>query len=417
MRKLRVFIRTYGCTLNQSDSEAMAGVLLADGMAVVDEERDADVVVLNTCTVKGATEQKTMHEIGRLRKLGKRIVVAGCIPSADLALVRRHAPDAPAVGTRALARIADAVRAADAGKKSEYFSDEERKLELPRARGRVIARVPVAEGCVGACAFCATRIARGKLHSYSEEEIVAEVKKCVKRGCVEIQLTAQDMGAYGLDIGTDLASLLEKVAKIPGEFRVRVGMMNPGLVKRILPSLLKAFRPRKIYKFAHLPVQSGNDAVLKSMKRGYSVREFKSIAKAFRKEFPGITIATDIIVGYPTETRKAFLDTMRLAREMKFEVANISKFTPRPGTEGAKLKPLPNLEVKRRSEEISALCRKISLARNRKLVGKELALLASGQGKARTDEYKLVHIEGKEGRFVRARITRAFPRCLAGERV
>lgn len=418
MTRIAVLIKTYGCTLNQSDSEAMAGVLLANGMKLAKKEEEADAVVLNTCTVKGATEQKTIYEIGRLLRTGKRIVVAGCLPAADLKLVRKHAPKAPIVGTRSLTHIAEAVRAAVKGKKVEFFDEDEEKLKLPRVRGSIIAKIPVAEGCVGACAFCATKIARGRLKSYPEELIVSEVEQCVKKGCKEIQLTAQDMGAYGLDRKTNLALLLGKVAEAKGEFRVRVGMMNPEHVKKILPGLLKAYRSQKIYKFAHIPVQSGNDAVLHSMRRRYSVADFRKVARAFRKAFPEVTLATDIIVGYPTETKKAFEDTLKLLKEMKFDVVNVSKFTPRPKTEAAELKQLPNQEVKRRSTETAALCRKISLEKNRKLIGRTFRVLITEEQKkgfsGRTDGYRQIALKGRQalGHFVTIRAGNALHSCI-----
>ncbi len=393
---------------------------MADGMKLASGPDKADAIILNTCTVKGATEQKIMHEIRRLVAARKKLVIAGCIPEADLGLIRKYAPRAPIVGTRSLTHVAEAVKAAMRGRRIEFFDKEEEKLGLPRLRGSIIAKVPIAEGCLGACSFCATKIARGALRSYPEDAIVAEVGKCVKKGCKEIQLTAQDTGAYGKENGTNLARLLHRIDAIPGDFRVRVGMMNPEHALSMLPDLLAAFRSPKIYKFIHIPVQSGNDAVLKDMRRNYSVKDFEKVMRAFRKEFPEITVATDIIVGYPTESAAAFEDTLRLLGKIRFDIVNVSKFTPRPFTHAAKLKQLPNSEVKRRSEITSALCRKISLEKNGKMIGKPFRVLVTERQKkgfsGRTDSYKQVALgSAKPGGSVAVKITGAAPGYLLSQ--
>lgn len=419
MQRARVFIKTYGCTMNQSDSEVMAGIILASGMKLAPDENAADVLILNTCTVKGATEQKIIHKVKELLSAKKKIVLAGCLPEADLALIRKYAPRVPIVGTRSLTHIADAVRAALEGKTVEFFNKREEKLELPRLRGSVIAKIPIAEGCVSACSFCATKLARGNLRSYPEEAIISEVGMCVKKGCKEIQLTAQDTGAYGLDSGTNIARLLHKISELPGDFRVRVGMMNPEHALKMLPGLIDSFRSPKIYKFTHIPVQSGNDKVLKDMRRRYAVKDFLALIRALRKKFPELTLATDIIVGYPTETEEAFEDTLRLLRKLRFDIVNVSKFTPRPHTPAAKLRPLPSGEVKCRSEIASALCRRITLEKNKKLVGKTFrVLITERQAKGfsgRTDSYRQVAMKkGVPGAFVEARIAGATNSYLFG---
>jgi len=417
----RVFIRTYGCTFNQSDSDAIAGILTSAGFAIVDSEENADVILLNTCTVKGATEQKTIDKIKRLVSAKKRLVIAGCLPEANKSLVRNYAPNSPLLGTRSLSHAADAVRAALANKPAEFFTETEDKFSLPRTHGNVIARIPLAEGCLGACTYCQTKLARGSLHSYPLESILSEVRQCVRKGCKEIQLTAQDTGAYGVDIKANLAELLVELAAIPGDFRLRVGMLNPEHAKRILPQLLKAYSSPKLYKFAHIPVQCGSDKVLKSMRRSYKLKDFLFVIKAFRKKFPQLTLATDIIVGYPTETKADFDATLKLLKQVKFDIVNVSKFTPRPFTPAAKLKQLPNQEVKRRSEEASALCRKISLEKNLKLIGKTFRVLITEQQpkgfSGRTDEYRQVAMKkAKVGEFITAKITGATGSYLAASK-
>ena len=365
MQKPRVFIETYGCTFNQSDSDAIAGILALEGFTLVKCEEDADVILLNTCTVKGATEQKILYKLKRLVGARKRIVVAGCLPEANSNLVKKYAPAAPLLGTNALSHAPEAVQAAFEGRHVEFLGGKGERLSLPRFHAGAIARIPIADGCLGACTYCQTKLARGNLHSYPIECVVHEVQRCVELGCKEILLTAQDTGAYGLDIKTNLVELLQAVIEIPGDFKVRVGMMNPEHALRMLPGLLSVYESEKIRKFLHIPVQSGSDKVLRDMRRKYAVKDFLKIVKAFRRRFPSIRIATDIIVGYPTETEEDFKKTLNLLEKARFNVVNLSKFTPRPFTQAARLRQLPNQEVKRRSREAAEACRKISLERAR----------------------------------------------------
>ncbi len=426
----RVFLRTYGCTLNQADSDMIKGVLAKGGARFVDSEDEADVVVLNTCGVKSATENRIIEKLRTLGKKNKKIVVAGCIPSANLAIVERFAPRASVVGTGSVGRIFDAVKAAREGKKVVLLDGAgvKEKTRLPKTRDGVIARVPIAEGCVGVCTFCQTRLARGKLRSYDEEYLACEIERCVKNGFKEIQLTAQDTGAYGKETKgkkTNLASLLRRVCDVDGEFRVRVGMINPEHARAMLSGLVDAFRSGKIYKFLHVPVQSGSDRVLRDMRRPYTVKDFRRVVSGFRRAFPEITLATDVIVGYPSESERDFRASLKLISGIKPDVVNVSKFCPRPKTPASLLKLLPNGVVKTRSERMSALCRKLALGRNKRLAGKKYAVLITekerGRGaKGRNDAYKQVVLLGGRiglGSFVGARVVGATACCLIGERV
>ena len=396
-----VFIRTYGCTYNHADSDTLAGVLAAAGYRIAEREEDAGVIVINTCTVKGATEQKTLEKIKSLVASKTPFVICGCLSEANPALVRKYAPAAPFVGTRSLSRIPIAIEAALARAPSDSLAAcDENKFSLPRVHGSVFARIPLAEGCLGACAYCQTKRARGALKSYPPGDIVREVERCVQNGSREIQLTAQDTGAYGFDIKTDLPSLINRISAIEGEFRVRVGMINPEHALRLLPELLDAYDSEKVYKFLHIPVQSGSDRVLRDMRRNYTIDDALNVIRAFRKRFPDSTIATDIIVGYPTETEADFHRTLALLKKAKFEVVNVSKFTPRPFTPAAQLTQLPNQLMKRRSRETAVLCKSISLEANEKLIGRKFRVLVTEQQRkgfsGRTDAYRQVALAGQQ---------------------
>ncbi|MGC8850139.1 MAG: radical SAM protein, partial [Candidatus Bathyarchaeia archaeon] len=184
----------------------------------------------------------------------------------------------------------------------------------------------------GYCSYCCTRFARGRLHSYPSTMILKEVSRAVKEGVVEIRLSSQDLGAYGLDIGTDLIGLLGEVEKIPGEFKVRLGMLNPQHAIRMIEGLVDALRHPKFFKFIHVPVQSGSDRILRDMKRPYSRAEFKELVEKLRRLVADVTIATDVIVGFPTETDEDFKDTLSLIQETAPDIVHVSKYHHRPRT-------------------------------------------------------------------------------------
>lgn len=396
----------------------MRGVLQSKGVNIVEEEEKADVIILNTCCVKTPTEQRILHHINNVKE--KKLVIAGCLPSANKKIIEKFAPMASLVGVRSIGYIYDAVYSAFNNKKSIFFTPQE-KSNLPVVKNGLIARVPIAEGCLGECTFCQTKLARGKLWSYEERKILDEVKFYIEKGFKEIRLTAQDTGVYGLDKGTKLPQLLKKIGNIRGDFRVRVGMMNPNSAYKILSELIEAYKDEKIYKFLHIPIQSGDDNVLRDMGREGGTKEFVEIIEKFRKNFPESVIATDIIVGFPSESERAFLNSMELIKEIQPDIVNISKFGARPKTPAYKLKPLPPSIIKQRSIKMSKLCREIGLEKNRRLIGKKFpVLLLERSGISmigRANSYKSVIIKGDGislGRFINVEIASATPYYLKG---
>ena len=287
-------------------------------------------------------------------------------------------------------------------------SREKARNEYPKIRyeNSSIAIIPIAEGCLGRCSYCATRLARGSLRSFPQKTIVSEVSEAIAQGYREIQLTAQDTGAYGYDGRDDrLPQLLHKIVNLDGDFRVRVGMMNPAFALKILDELVEIYKNRKIYKFLHLPVQSGDNTVLKHMRRGYSVEDFREIVKTFRDNFRRFSISTDIIAGYPVEDSASFGETMGLIEEIKPEIINITRFSPREGTEAAELEGLHDYIKKERSRRLSELMKKIGYEKNKRFIGKRLKVLITKPGKnntllARSGFYTQVVVrEGKIGEF------------------
>ncbi|MEG9194642.1 MAG: tRNA (N(6)-L-threonylcarbamoyladenosine(37)-C(2))-methylthiotransferase [Candidatus Methanoglobus sp.] len=401
---MRVAIETYGCTMNQADSDIIRAYLSEN--FTISSIEDADVVVINSCGVIDFTERKIIRRILELKNAGKRVVLAGC-----LTRISKQALELAdsAISPDNLDKVVDAVRSAfDGGVHFLEWSNADKScLQKLRNEG-AIAIVSISEGCLGHCSFCATKFARGKLRSFSLSGILQEVENAVKLGFREIQLTSQDTGCYGLDKGDFmLPKLLEEINLIDGDFRVRVGMMNPQHAKAQLDRLLNAFGSEKIYKFLHIPVQSGDNKVLEDMRRDHTVEDFLEVVDAFRSNFE-ITLATDIIVGFPTETEESFWKTYDLVQEVKPDIVNITRFSKRKGTPAEKLKEIPGWIVKERSRKLTELCVRIGLENNRRFLGREVKVLVTSSGKrfmlARTDSYRAVITTGELGEFKMVRI-------------
>ena len=229
--------------------------------------------------------------------------------------------------------------------------------------------VEIASGCMSECTFCQTKLSKGDLTSYRIGDIVRQVKSEIHDGCKEVWLTSTDNGCYGFDIGTDLSELVKTVGEIPHDFRIRVGMMNPMYMPRVKDRLLKSFENDKVYKFLHVPVQSGSDKVLNHMKRGHTSRTFKDVVGRFREKFGDFTISTDIIVGFPTETDEDFEETVQLLNETRPEVVNLSRYSARPGTEAAEWDQIDVSIIKQRSKKIFDLTNQISFENNKRWLG------------------------------------------------
>ncbi|MEM3390685.1 MAG: tRNA (N(6)-L-threonylcarbamoyladenosine(37)-C(2))-methylthiotransferase [Archaeoglobaceae archaeon] len=402
---MKIAIETYGCTMNQSDSDIMRA-FLSEHFELSNVE-DAEVVVINSCGVIEFTERKIIRRIRELKSAGKKVVLAGCLS--------RISKEALSLADSAIApdnleKIVEAVRLTFNGgaRFLEWKNVDKTCFPKFRLRENVIAIVSISEGCMGHCNFCATKFARGKLRSFSLENIVKEVENAVKQGFKEIQITSQDTGCYGLDKGKlMLPELLEKICKIDGEFRVRVGMMNPQFAKAMLPDLLNAYEGEKIYKFLHLPVQSGDNKVLENMRREHRVEDFVEVVEEFRKRFD-IMLSTDIIVGYPTESEESFWKSYELIKSIRPDIVNITRFSRREGTLASKLKQIPGWIVKERSRKLTELCVKIGLENNRRYLGKKMEVLVTTQGRrwmlARSNEYRAVITSGKLGEFKKVQI-------------
>ena len=407
------YLESYGCTHNESDARIMRAILESEGVSLLLSPEGAGFIFINTCGVLHTTELRMLSRIRELAKLPGTLVVTGCLPKINEKAVRKAAPGAFLLDTNSLDKIPQLLK-----HPQDFFSPARiNKLLLPQPKQGLTTIIQIGEGCLGSCSYCAVRFSRGTLHSYPPKDILLASELAVKNGAREIYLTSEDTGCYGMDIGYSLPQLVSDIAAIAGDFKIRIGMMNPNHALRLLPGLIGAYKSEKVYKFAHIPVQSGSDKVLRDMRRQYAARDFEHVVSALRREIPGIEIATDIIVGFPTETEEDFNSTLGLLEMVRPDITNISRFAVRPNTDAAKMKQLPTQEIKRRSVASSKLARRLSLEANEPEIGKDYTTFALARGRkggviGRTPNYKQLAFEGEVGKEYRVRVVSAHSNYL-----
>ncbi len=388
---IKYCIKTFGCTLNSYDSNLMDQILNENGYEKVKSIENADVAIINTCGVKDATEKRI---INLLQNIKKPLVVAGCIATGNKKLVRKFCPNAVIVYTNSVQHICSAMEDALRGKTTEYINGNGKASLSYEPRG-VVYNIGVSEGCASNCAYCFTKLARPGLKSMRIGEIINRILRADERGVKEIRLTAQDMGAYGIERGINTAQLLSKIAKLKIKPKIRVGMMNPRHLINMMEVIDIIRENDMFYNFYHIPQQSGSDKVLKCMNRGNDVDQFLGIIKEIRKDRYA-NIMTDVIVGHPEEEEDDFKQTVELIKRAMPDTTNISKFSARPGTAAAKMEQIDREIVNARSTEISKLCDSISRKRNEMWIGKtcSVVVLEKLRGSAgRNDYYKQAIID------------------------
>ena len=365
----RVHVEAYGCSASFADSEMISGLLANGGHSLAESEKDADLSVIVTCSVKDATAKRMIHRIKSLN--AKPLIVAGCLPKAEERTVAKFAPGASMMGPNSIGQTLLVADAALAGKRMLALEDtDDAKTGLPKVRlNPAVGIIEIASGCMSECTFCQTKLAKGDLKSYRIGDIVREAESEVSQGCAEIWLSSTDNGCYGLDIGTDLPELVDAVAAVPRSFMIRVGMMNPMYMPRIQDRLQKSFASGKVYKFIHVPVQSGSGRVLADMRRGHTADTFRDIVRTFREKDDRFAVSTDIIVGFPTEAEEDYEDTVSLVAETKPDIVNLSRYSARPGTKAAAMEQIDAATVKRRSKKLYDMASRISYERNKEWVG------------------------------------------------
>ena len=417
----KIWVEAYGCSASFSDSEMISGLIVNGGHTLAENPDDSDLSVIVTCSVKDATASKMIHRIKESNS--KPLVVAGCLPKAEKDTVEKFAENASLLGPNSIGKTLQVIQSTLDGKKLIALEDSDiSKVGLPKIRlNPAVGIVEIASGCMSECTFCQTKLSKGDLQSYRVGDIVRQVKTEISDGCSEVWLTSTDNGCYGFDIDSDLPELINSVVEIPDKFFVRVGMMNPMYMPRIRDNLLKSFDSSKVFKFLHVPVQSGSDKVLNDMKRGHTASTFRDVVNQFREKFGKFTISTDVIVGFPTETEEDFEMTMNLLRETKPDIVNLSRYSQRPGTDAAEMVQIDVAEVKRRSKIAYELISDISRENNQKWVGWKGQVLFDeefeNQVRGRNFAYKPIFVneEPKIGQISSVELTEATNHSLIGK--
>ena len=411
-----IYVQSYGCSANTADKEIIKGTLTLNGYTVTDNPRDSDLNIILTCIVKTPTEQKIKKRIKQLQETGKPMIIAGCMPKAMNSQTTTLAPEASLVGPDDIDRVMEAVAETLNGKRVTYTdgAPSERTC-MPRVRENPLIHIqPICTGCLGDCAYCIVKHARGRLYSFPADNITESVQAAVQQGCREVWLTAEDTAAYRSD-GVRLPELLNMITALPGDFRVRVGMMTPNQLEPVLGDLIEAYSSPKVYKFIHIPVQAGSDQVLRNMNRRYTVQEFKHIVERLRDAFPDMGVSTDIICGFPGETPGQFRESLDLIEWLRPDVLNISRFWLRPGTEAAELPGrLHGRDTKKRSRVMTELWKRLAVQAGERWLGWEGEILIDEEGRAgsmvgRNYVYKAVAVKGEPrlGEYVTVRVVGA----------
>ncbi|HEX2240987.1 MAG TPA: tRNA (N6-isopentenyl adenosine(37)-C2)-methylthiotransferase MiaB [Actinomycetota bacterium] len=430
------FIRTFGCQMNEHDSERLAGMLEAEGYMRAEEAEEASVVLFNTCCIRENADQRLYGNLGHMKAIKDRrpemkIVVGGCLAQKDRSLIQQRAPYVDVVlGTHNLSSLPRLLAESENGPSFEILEQTEVfPSALPARRSSSWhAWVSISIGCNNSCTFCIVPAVRGKEISRRVGDIASEVQMLVDDGVVEVTLLGQNVNSYGRDLdGTPLFSkLLRELDRIDGLQRVRFTSPHP---KDFRADTVAAMAEcRTVCEHIHLPVQAGSDRVLKRMKRAYSRSRYLEKLEMVRQAIPDVAVTTDIIVGFPGETEEDFADTLSLVEEAQYDAAYTFQYSPRPMTEAADFdEQVPRAVVQERYDRLVALQEEISHQRNRRMVGRVEEVLVEGPSKkdpdrltGRTRGNKLLHFPGRdepEGSLRSVRVTAAHPHFLEGDPV
>ncbi len=376
--------------MNQGESAELAARLCSLGHQRINDENEADTVLINTCVVIEPTERKILRRLRHLREKGKQLIIVGCMASVSPVQLREEFPDALISGTSDYPRF------------MEVLDDKFQRCGEATSSGSPGQLVlPIAQGCNGSCSYCITKLARGDLVSYPLKELVSRVDQSLSTGTKEVLVTSQDTAAYGMEGNYSLPDLLRAICDLPGDFRVRVGMMNPDNLTEILDGMIEAYQDPKVYRFLHLPVQSGSDRVIREMGRAYSTQEYMEMVRRMRCSLPDLTLSTDVITGFPGETENDHRMTVEMVEQLRPNIINVTRFSRRPGTVADLMKgQVPGWVSKERSRELTRLRFRISSEMNASKIGRTYSVLIDEKGKgssvmARTDDYLPVVIKGE----------------------
>lgn len=412
-----IYIDTYGCSANQNNSEIIAGLVTQNGYQITNNPEIADIHIINSCVVKSKTENKIKRRIQDLAKTNKQTIVTGCMPDSDSKSISKLNPRALQLSTHDIKSISKLLKTESSLPiiQSNRIQNHEEKILLPKIPlNKLISITQILEGCLSSCSFCKTKLAKGNVFSYSQDKILKSIESDLQNGAKEVWLTSQGNECYGMDRGSrELPELIDNITKLKHRFKLRIGMMNPKDVLPILDKLIESFKNPKVYKFLHLPIQSGSNKILKDMRRPYTIEEAKIIINKFRENFPDITIATDIITGYPTETKEDHKLTLKFIEEIRPDVLNLSKFSKHKNTPAQNLKDLPINIINQRNQETMRLHRDTALQNKNKFLNKQVTVLvnkkiANNLYEARDANYNIILLNSAEnilGKTTNVKIT------------
>jgi tRNA-2-methylthio-N6-dimethylallyladenosine synthase len=432
----KLHLITYGCQMNEYDSERVAGLLRADQYELTERADDADVILLNTCSIREKAEDKVFSQLGALKGLKRRnpelvIGVMGCMAQLQQGRIVERAPFVDLVfGSPAIARVSELVARARRQRGPVLETGEHPLVKItarPDSAPRLKAFVTVMEGCEQRCTFCVVPTTRGRERSHPPASVVAEIRELAARGCREVTLLGQTVNAYGRDLDppTDLAALLEQVGEIEGIERIRFTTSNP---YNLTPRLIRALRDvPAVCEYLHLPLQSGSNRVLARMHRGYTRERYLELIAELVETVPGLALSTDLIVGFPGETEDDFVQTVDMVERVRYDNVFAFRYSRRPGTPAATWEDqVPDPVKAERNTRILAAATRVGAERAAALVGRDLEVLVDGVSRKRAGEVtgrtrcnRVVNFDprGRElyGETVAVRITESLPHSLRGE--
>ena len=431
----KLHLITYGCQMNEYDSERVAGLLRERQYELTDDQHEADVILLNTCAIREKAEEKVYSKLGELKRLKAArpdlvIGVMGCMAQLQQAEVRRRAPTVDLVfGSPAIARVGELVERVRRERRPVLDTAEAPLVKItakPAAADRLKAFVTVMEGCEKHCTFCVVPRTRGRERSHTPEAIIAEIEGLVAEGCREVTLLGQTVNAYGRDLTppTDLAELFQRVNDVAGLARIRFTTSNP---YNLTPKLIRAMRDvPKVCEWFHLPLQSGSDRILARMNRGYTRARYFELVDALRQAEPALAFSTDIIVGFPGETEADFDATVEAAEEIGYDNVFVFRYSRRPGTPAAEMPDQVDEAVKAdRNRRLLDVVQRVTGARSGLLAGRTMEVLVDGTSRkspgelsGRTRCNRVVNFDGQGrvalGEVVHVRVTEVLPHSLRG---
>lgn len=410
---MRYYVESYGCTMNFGEGRKLSADMASMGYSEASSADDAELVILNTCTVVETTEKRMLARISELKKQGKEIIVTGCMAKAQPQRIEIRLPGSIIMPPEDYHIFAKEV--------ADRYGIIGPPLPVKQGTDAIL---PIAQGCLGNCSYCITKFARGNLKSYPSDEIIQTFNGFVEQGAREILVTAQDTACYGFDVETNLQSLIGSMLRKDGDYRIRIGMMNPNNLSRIWEGLVETFDDERMYRFLHVPVQSGSNPILRMMRRHYTIEDFMSLIDDIRSACPDVSIATDLICGFPGETDEDHQRSVQLIKDLHADTVNITRFSARPGTDAAALlEQVHGRILKERSAELTQIKNEVELNVNTLMIGKTYHALATEDGKGgtivRTANYRPIAIDDRIplGTFVDVKVTESRPTYLLGNTI